>query len=106
MMADRGQWQGKPVIPSTWIDEMLTIRRASRPDQNYGYFVFEGQYNTTCGPINAWYMAGNGGSQILILRELRTAIVLTRTNYNVSGTARQSVDLLEKYVLPRFVCGA
>jgi CubicO group peptidase (beta-lactamase class C family) len=106
MMADSGQWQGKPVIPSTWIDEMLTIRRASRPDQNYGYFIFEGQYNTTCGPINAWYMAGNGGSQILILRERRTAIVLTRMNYNVSGTARQSVELLEQYVMPKFVCGA
>lgn len=106
MMSEGGQWRGKPVIPSTWIDEMLTIRRASRPDQNYGYFIFEGQYNTKCGPINAWYMAGNGGSQILILREQRTAIVLTRMNYNVSGTARQSVDLLEKYVLPRFLCGA
>jgi CubicO group peptidase (beta-lactamase class C family) len=106
MMADGGLWQGKQVIPSTWIDEMLTIRRASRSDQNYGYFIFEGQYNTTCGQIKAWYMAGNGGSQILILPERRTAIVLTRMNYNVSGTARQSVELLEKYVLPRFVCGA
>jgi CubicO group peptidase (beta-lactamase class C family) len=106
MMADRGQWQGRSVIPSAWINEMLTIRRASRPDQNYGYFIFEGQYNTKCGPINGWYMAGNGGSQILILPKRRTAIVLTRTNYNVSGTARQSVDLLEKYVLPEFLCGA
>ena len=106
MMADGGLWQGRPVIPSTWIDEMLTIRRASRPDQNYGYFIFEGQYNTKCGPTNAWYMAGNGGSQILILREQRTAIVLTRTNYNVAGTARQSAELLEKYVLPGFLCGA
>jgi CubicO group peptidase (beta-lactamase class C family) len=106
MMADSGQWQGKQIIPSTWIDEMLTIRRASRPGQNYGYFIFEGQFNTTCGPISSWYMAGNGGSQILILREQRTAIVLTRTNYNVTGTSRQSVELLEKYVLPGFVCGA
>lgn len=106
MMADGGQWQGKSVIPSTWINEMLTVRRASRPDQNYGYFIFEGQYTTKCGPINGWYMAGNGGSQILILSEQRTAIVLTRMNYNVSGTARQSVDLVENYVLPRFLCGA
>jgi CubicO group peptidase (beta-lactamase class C family) len=106
MMADGGRWRGRQVIPSSWIDEMLTIRRASRPDQNYGYFIFEGQFNTTCGPVHSWYMAGNGGSQILILHEQRTAIVLTRTNYNVRGTAQKSVELLEKYVLPRFVCGA
>jgi CubicO group peptidase (beta-lactamase class C family) len=106
LMADNGRWRGRQVIPSSWIDEMLTVRRASGPDQNYGYFIFEGRYNTPCGPINAWYMAGNGGSQILILRELHTAIVLTRQNYNVAGTARRSVELLEKYVLPQFTCGA
>lgn len=106
MITDNGRWQGRQIIPSSWIDEMLTARRASRPDQNYGYFMFEGRYNTTCGPINSWYMAGNGGSQILILREQRTAIVLTRQNYNVAGTAQKSVELIEKYVLPQFVCGA
>ncbi len=106
MMADDGRWQGRDVISSRWIDEMLTVRRASRPDQNYGYFIFEGRYNTRCGPINSWYMAGNGGSQILIFREQHTAIVLTRQNYNVAGTARQSVELLEKYVLPQVLCGA
>ena len=84
---------------------MLTVRRAPTADQNYGYFMFEGRYNTTCGPINTWYMAGNGGSQVLILRERRTAIVLTRQNYNISGTARKSTELLEKYVLPQFACG-
>jgi CubicO group peptidase (beta-lactamase class C family) len=106
MMADGGRWQGKQVLPATWIDQILTIRRASRPDQNYGYFIFEGQFNTICGATNAWYMAGNGGSQVLILREQRTAIVLTRMNYNVRGTARQSTDLLGKYVLPNFACNA
>ena len=105
MMADNGRWRGRQIVPSSWVDEMLTVRRASRPDQNYGYFIFEGRYDTTCGPINSWYMAGNGGKQILILRQLHTAIVLTRQNYNASGTAKQSTELLDKYVLPRYVCG-
>lgn len=104
MLADNGRWQGRQVIPSAWIEEMLTARRAPRPDQNYGYFIFEGSYQTRCGPIKAWYMAGNGGSQILILREQHLATVLTRTNFNVAGTSRQSTELLERYVLPAFVC--
>ena len=105
MMADDGRWQDHQIVPSSWIDAMLTIRRASRPDQNYGYFMFQGSYSTPCGPINAWYMAGNGGSQILILREYRLAIVVTRENYNVLGTSRQTVDLLQRYVLPEVICG-
>jgi CubicO group peptidase (beta-lactamase class C family) len=104
MMTDNGRWDGRQVVPASWIDAMLTIHRASRPDQNYGYFIFEGAYRTTCGPVRAWYMAGNGGSQILILRNLRAAIVVTRTNFNVRGTSLQTVDLLEKYVLPSLPC--
>jgi CubicO group peptidase (beta-lactamase class C family) len=105
MMADGGRWREQQIIPASWIDEMLTARHASRPDQNYGYFIFEGRFITPCGPIDTWYMAGNGGSQILILRQQHTAIVLTRQNYNVKGTSGQSVELLEKFVLPGYACG-
>ena len=104
MMTDHGRWQGRRIVPADWIDAMLTVRRASRPDQNYGYFIFEGAYKTACGTIPAWYMAGNGGSQILVLRELHAAIVVTRTNYNVRGSSQQTADLLEKYVLPSLPC--
>ena len=105
MMADDGRWQGRQILPKSWIDTMLTARHASRPDQNYGYFMFEGSYKTACGSVPAWYMAGNGGSQILILRNLHAAIVVTRTAYNVRGTSYQTVDLIEKYVLPSLTCG-
>ena len=104
MMADDGRWQGHQVLPKSWIDAMLTVRRASRPDQNYGYFIFQGNYRTACGSAPAWYMAGNGGSQIVIFRNLHAAIVVTRTAYNVRGTSYQTVDLIEKYVLPTLTC--
>lgn len=106
MMADGGRWRGRQIVPSRWIDAMLTVRRQSRPDQNYGYFIFQGEYKTPCGPSPVWYMAGNGGSQILILRPLHTAVVVTRTNYNVAGSSLRTVDLIEKYVLPSLRCGA
>jgi CubicO group peptidase (beta-lactamase class C family) len=104
MIADGGRWNGRQVVPTAWINEMLTVRRASRPDQNYGYFIFEGGYKSACGPLRAWYMAGNGGSQIVILKDLKAAVVVTRTNFNVRGTSFQTVDLLEKYVLPSLPC--
>ena len=106
MLVDDGRWNGTPIVAKSWIDSAFTIRRASRPDQNYGYFVFEGDYKTACGPHPVWYMAGNGGSQILMLRDMRTAIVVTRQAYNVHGSSFQTVDLLEKYVLPALPCTA
>jgi CubicO group peptidase (beta-lactamase class C family) len=104
MAADEGRWNGKQVLPKDWIDAALTIRRASRPDQNYGYFIFQGSYRTACGMLPVWYMAGNGGSQILILRDLRAAVVVTRTAYNVRGTSRETAEMLEKYILPALPC--
>jgi CubicO group peptidase (beta-lactamase class C family) len=104
MMTDGGHWQGRQIVPAAWIDAMLTVRRKSGPNQSYGYFIFEGDYRTRCGVGPVWYMAGNGGSQILVLRDLRTAIVITRTNFNVLGTSLQTADLLEKYVLPSLPC--
>jgi hypothetical protein len=91
-------------VPKSWIEAALTVRRASRPNQNYGCFIFEGEYKTACGQIPVWYMAGTGGSQILVLRDLRTAVVVTRTAYKLRGTSIQTKDMLEKYILTALPC--
>jgi len=106
MIVNDGRYQGRNVIQKSWIDKALTRYRASRPDQNYGYFIFEGQYKTGCGMHPVWYMAGNGGSQIVLLRDMRTTIVVTRQAYNVHGSSVQTQDLLERYVLPALPCAA
>ncbi|HEV3193919.1 MAG TPA: hypothetical protein VGY54_25615, partial [Polyangiaceae bacterium] len=61
-------------------------------------------YATPCGRLQGWYMAGNGGNAIVILRDLRTAIVVTRMNYNSRGMHEETVGLLERYVLPALPC--
>jgi CubicO group peptidase (beta-lactamase class C family) len=104
MVADKGRWNGRQIVPANWIESALTVRRVSRPEQNYGYFIFEESYRTACGVQPVWYMAGNGGSQILMLRELRAAIVITRTAYNVHGSSLQTADMLKKYILPALPC--
>lgn len=104
MVASDGHWQTKQIVPKSWIDAALTVRRASRPNQNYGYFIFEGEYKTACGQIPVWYMAGTGGSQILVLRHPRTAVVVTRMAYRLHGTSLQTVDMLEKYILAALPC--
>jgi CubicO group peptidase (beta-lactamase class C family) len=104
MVASDGRWLGRQIVPKSWIDAALTVRRPSRPNQNYGYFIFEGEYKTACGQIPVWYMAGTGGSQILVLRELRTAVVVTRTAYKLRGTSIQTAEMLEKYILPALPC--
>jgi hypothetical protein len=49
-------------------------------------------------------MAGNGGSQILMLRDWGAAIVITRTAFTVHGSSLQTEDMLKKYILPALPC--
>ncbi len=106
MLVDAGRWNGKQIVPQSWIEAAFTVRRPANDGQGYGYFIFENALKTNCGLTPAWYMAGNGGSQIVMLRDLQAAVVVTRTAYNVHGTAAQTKDLLTRYVLPALPCGA
>lgn len=104
MLVDQGRWQGKQVLPASWIDAAFTVRRHAYPGQNYGYFFWERNYKTACGPVEGWYMAGNGGNAIVMLRSLSAAIVVTRENYNTHGMHQRTIDLIERHVLPAFPC--
>ena len=104
MMVDGGRWRGEQIVPKAWIDSALSVRRKAYPDANYGYLFWQRDYATPCGRRSGWYMAGNGGNTVVLLGDLRTAIVLTRTNYNARGMHQQTTDLLERYVLPALPC--
>lgn len=106
MIVDGGRWRGKRIVPEAWIDSSLSIHRQAYSGANYGYFFWQRDYETACGPLPGWYMSGNGGNVIVILRQLRTAIVVTRTNYNTRGMHQETVDLLQRYILRALPCKA
>jgi hypothetical protein len=69
-----------------------------------GPLEFEAEYQTACGEIPVWYMAGTGGNQVLVPRDLRAAVVVTRMAYKLRGTSIQTVEMLEKYILAALPC--
>jgi CubicO group peptidase (beta-lactamase class C family) len=106
MVEDGGRWRGRQVVPAAWVDAALTQRRTAYPGVGYGYFFWRRTFDTRCGPADGWYMAGNGGNAIVILRDLRAAVVVARTNYGAKGMHDQTKALLETYVLPALKCPA
>jgi CubicO group peptidase (beta-lactamase class C family) len=104
MLIDGGRWKRKQVVPESWIDSALSAHRNAYPGSSYGYFFWQRDYDTACGPKSGWYMAGNGGNAIVMFRDLRAAVVVTRTNYNMRGMHQQTIDLLQRYVLPALAC--
>jgi CubicO group peptidase (beta-lactamase class C family) len=106
MMTDGGRWKRTQVLSAAWVAEMLTVRRDAFADMHYGYQYWHRVYPTKCGPVDAWFMAGNGGNHVLSIPSLKAAIVVTRTAYNTRGMHQQTIAALEKYLIPALPCAA
>ena len=106
MMTDRGRWKGRQVLPPAWVDEMLTVRRDAFAGMRYGYQYWHRTYQSKCGPVDAWFMAGNGGNYVLSIPTLKASIIVTRTAYNTRGMHQQTVAALEKYLISALPCAA
>ena len=105
MLVDRGRWHDRQIVPEAWIDQAFTAHRPAYSGLQYGYLFWQHDYKTPCGTTPGWYMAGNGGNAIVMLRQLDAAVVIARANYNTHGMHDQTTALMEKYVLPSMTCG-
>lgn len=104
IVTDGGRWRGKQIVPRDWVAAALTIHRPAFEAMSYGYQYWYRAYTTSCGPLEVWFMAGNGGNHIVSIPSRKAAIVVTRTAYNTRGMHQQTFDLLEKYALAALPC--
>lgn len=104
VMANGGATGGVRILPAEWVAAMTTRRRDSFLGMGYGYQMWVKTYELPCGPVQAWFMAGNGGNHILSLPEQGLAVVVTRERYNNRDMHFGTMEMLEKHVLPPLVC--
>jgi CubicO group peptidase (beta-lactamase class C family) len=104
MLVNDGRWAGRSVVPAEWVTAATSAHRKANAEQDYGYLFWQRSYLTKCGALSAWYMSGNGGNAVLMLKDLGAAVVVSRKNYNTHGMHQQTVNLLERYVLPALPC--
>jgi CubicO group peptidase (beta-lactamase class C family) len=100
LVTDHGRWQGRQILPASFVDDMTTAHRTAYGDHGYGYFYWQFDYQSPCGKQSGWYMAGNGGNAIVSFRGLNAAVVVTRQNYHARGMHQQTQAILERFVLP------
>ena len=94
LVIQRGNWDGKQLIPSAWIDSMLVARTPPLPQEQgyqYGYFWWiVPQDQVVC----AW---GNGGQFLLIDRKRELLIVMTSLPSSSDKVGTHLKDLLPLY---------
>lgn len=101
---NKGMWGDQQVFPAAWIEELASAKVNANPDQDYGYQFWRRGWQTSCGAVDASYMAGNGGNAVVILPELDAVVVVTRQHYGRRGQHQQTGRLIENYVLKSMGC--
>jgi CubicO group peptidase (beta-lactamase class C family) len=103
LFIQKGKWNGKQILPESWIEEASTLKILQEPDasaekmasndwiQGYAYQMWRSRHNS--------YRAdGAFGQYILILPELDAVIILTSETNDLQGL----LDLVWENLLPAF----
>lgn len=104
MVMDGGRWRGRQIVPADFIARATTVQRRASSEAEYGYLFWNRPYRSTCGSSSGWFMSGNGGNAVVVLRDLHAVIVVTRVHYNSRGMHDETRKLIESFVLPNLPC--
>jgi CubicO group peptidase (beta-lactamase class C family)/predicted glycoside hydrolase/deacetylase ChbG (UPF0249 family) len=103
LFLQKGVWNGKQILPTTWIDEASTMKIMQKPNapqsekdssdwlQGYGYQMWRSRYNSYRGD-------GAFGQYILVLPEKDAVIIITSETANM----QTELNLVWKHLLPAF----
>ncbi len=97
---NKGKWNGKQIIPESWIKESFT-NHFNIPDDNsnYGYLWWNKTYKVNGKDYEAFYCSGNGGNKIFVFKDVPIVIVITATAFNKPYMHRQIDKIVEKYLI-------
>jgi CubicO group peptidase (beta-lactamase class C family) len=87
LVLQRGQWQGRQVVPAQWIDASLQPHVETGDGLQYGYQWWSGTVDAAGGK-HRWHAGfGNGGQRLYIVPSLDLVVVITAGGYSdgVSG---------------------
>ncbi|MEM9373508.1 MAG: serine hydrolase [Planctomycetota bacterium] len=102
LVLDGGRWNGRQVVPESWIDATTTPRSKVRPDFHYAAGWWCRTYTVEGRRIDTIQALGNGGQTVVAIPELQLAACFTAGNY---GDGRAASQITEE-LIPDFVIRA
>jgi hypothetical protein len=84
LLLNKGQWEGKQLISSEWIDEMMTVR-VVRDANDYGYQIW------LCEYPGAWRADGAFGQYIIVVPQKNMVVVLNQCSRSKGWPERGNI---------------
>lgn len=99
LYADGGLRNGKRVISEDWVKKSVQPHVQIDDKTGYGYLWYLKTFKPGDRKFAAYYMAGTGGSKILVFPNQQMTIVITSENFRVREAHELSDRLLSEYIL-------
>ncbi|HBL31078.1 MAG TPA: serine hydrolase [Acidobacteria bacterium] len=99
VVLDEGRWQGRQVIPATWVAAATAAHVQATDTDTYGYLWWRRDFAAGERTVPAVYMSGNGGNKVVVVPSARLVAVITSTFYNSRGMHQQTDRILTDYIL-------
>ncbi len=104
MMLQGGTWDGREVVPPSWLQASLQVRVGIDQLRRYGYHWYLGELPAGSGERiqpERWIGAiGNGGQRLYVLPGLDLVVAMTFGNYNQPDQWKPPTAVLREVVLP------
>ncbi|WP_411031354.1 serine hydrolase domain-containing protein [Spongiimicrobium sp. 3-5] len=95
---NKGQWNGKQIISSSWIEKASTTKLEAY-DAEYGYLFWIKNFGKD-KKYKSFFMSGNGGNKVLANSELGLAVVITTTNYGNRNGHNYTDEIMNDFIIP------
>ena len=98
-MLDHGVWEGKQIVPASWIAQSTAPHIKAQKQYSYGFQWWVGQ-STVAGRVIAWSAAlGYNSQKVIVIPELDLVVVFNASRESVHMIAPE-LDLLDQHILP------
>lgn len=96
---NEGRWNGKSIIPASWLKKATTPKARIQEGIDYGYLLWLRSYGKEKS-YKTFYMSGNGGQKVMAIPALDVAVVITTTNYNNRNAHIYTNEIVSDFIIP------
>jgi CubicO group peptidase (beta-lactamase class C family) len=100
---DGGTWSGKRIVSAEWVTRSISPHAKAREDTDYGYLLWLQTFHAANRDFKCFAMYGAGGNKVYVFPKEGLVVVITATNFKVSGAGGLTDKLLTEQILPAVI---
>jgi CubicO group peptidase (beta-lactamase class C family) len=97
---DSGSWNGRRIVSADWVARSISPHANAREDTDYGYLLWLQTFHVGGRDFKCFAMYGTGGNKVYVFPQEELVVVVTTTNFRLSGAGALTDKLLTEKILP------